>query len=326
VGRPFRVWRGFLCLSLTLSLESSADAQRERRFVFTYEAVARDLPASAKRVEVWLPAPPDTREQRVLDMKITSPVEGAVRQERVYGNRVWHASAGPPPDGALRVTQRLEVVRREQRTDWGEKHADLAVPENLGLFLRPDRLAPVTARFEEMAREETQGRDGVVAQARALYDFVLGRMTYDKSGDGWGRGDANYACDVGRGNCTDFHSLFMALSRSVKTPVRFWIGFPLPPERGEGRVAGYHCWAEFWAPGAGWAPVDISEADKHPEKAEYFFGNLDENRLVFSLGRDLVLNPPQQGPPINFFIYPYVEVDGTPWERVDCRFTYRDLP
>lgn len=326
MSRLLRGWRKFLCLFLMLSMTPFAYGQNERHFIFTYEAVVRDLPASARRVEVWLPVPPDTREQRVLDLKISSPVEGEIKQERVYGNRMWHASTAPPPDGALRVTQRVEVVRKEQKTDWKEKRADLHAPDNLSLFLRPDRLVPLTARFEKIAKAETRGRDGVVAQARALYDFVLERMTYDKSGEGWGRGDANYACDVGKGNCTDFHSLFMALGRSVNTPIRFWIGFPLPPERGEGRVAGYHCWAEFWTPEAGWAPVDISEADKHPEKAEYFFGNLDENRLVFSMGRDLVLEPGQQGPPVNFFIYPYVEVDGIPWDQVDCRFTYRDLP
>ena len=35
-------------------------------------------------------------------------------------------------------------------------------------------------------------------------------MRYDKSGIGWGRGDALYACDAKRGNCTDFHALLMA--------------------------------------------------------------------------------------------------------------------
>jgi len=49
-------------------------------------------------------------------------------------------------------------------------------------------------------------------------------MRYDKSGIGWGRGDAVYACDAKTGNCSDFHSYFIALARSIGIPARFAIG------------------------------------------------------------------------------------------------------
>ena len=44
-------------------------------------------------------------------------------------------------------------------------------------------------------------------------------------------------------------------------------------------------------------------------------------------GRDLVLVPKQQGPPLNYFVYPYVEVDGQPWpsDRMTTAFDYEDL-
>ena len=37
---------------------------------------------------------------------------------------------------------------------------------------------------------------------------------------------------------------------------------------------------------------------------------MDENRIAFGTGRDLVLNPPQAGAPLNTFGYPYAEIDG----------------
>ena len=58
-------------------------------------------------------------------------------------------------------------------------------------------------------------------------------------------------------------------------------------------MAGYHCWSQFYLDGYGWVPVDASEAWKHQEKKDYFFGALDEDRVKFSEGRDLVLAPPQ---------------------------------
>jgi hypothetical protein len=73
--------------------------------------------------------------------------------------------------------------------------------------------------------------------------------------------------------------------------------------------------------------VDISEANKNPKMKEYYFGNLSENRVTFSVGRDLVLVPKQDGRPLNFFIYPYVEVDGKEWaeDKVERLFTYLDV-
>jgi len=149
-------------------------------------------------------------------------------------------------------------------------------------------------------------------------------MSYDKSGTGWGNGDIYWACDAKRGNCTDFHALFIGLNRAVGIPAKFAIGFPLPPERGQGEIGGYHCWAEFYLKGYGWVPIDASEAWKNPDKRGYFFGAHDENRVQFTIGRDIVLAPRQVGDPLNFFIYPYVEVDGQPFQKVERSFRYQD--
>jgi len=45
---------------------------------------------------------------------------------------------------------------------------------------------------------------------------------------------------------------------------------------------------------------------------EYYFGAVDESRIAIGTGRDLVLNPPQSGEPLNYFMYPYAEADGKP--------------
>jgi len=109
-------------------------------------------------------------------------------------------------------------------------------------------------------------------------------------------------------------------------PARFEIGFPLHEARGSGVVPGYHCWAEVYLKGIGWWPVDSSEASRHPERFDYYFGSHDENRVQLSVGRDIVFTPSQKGEPINYFIYPHVEVDGRPHSDVRTRFSFRDLP
>jgi transglutaminase-like putative cysteine protease len=150
-------------------------------------------------------------------------------------------------------------------------------------------------------------------------------MRYDKTGEGWGRGDAVWACTSKRGNCTDFHSLFIGMMRSSGIPARFEIGFPLPDGKTEGDIGGYHCWAEFYLAGIGWVPVDASEAWKKPAKRDFFFGAHDTNRVFFTYGRDIRLSPDQKGDPLNYFIYPYAETNGQPVKNLQTHFSFRDV-
>jgi hypothetical protein len=73
----------------------------------------------------------------------------------------------------------------------------------------------------------------------------------------------------------------------------------------------------------GWIPVDASEAWKHPDKRDYFFGAHHDNRLQLTVGRDIRLDPPQQGDALNYFIYPYAELDGKPF-AVESKFSFLD--
>jgi hypothetical protein len=61
--------------------------------------------------------------------------------------------------------------------------------------------------------------------------------------------------------------------------------------------------------------------------AEYYFGNLTADRVALSIGRDLTLVPKQDGPPLNFFVYPYAEVDGKPLaaEKIKRKVSFEDV-
>ena len=48
-----------------------------------------------------------------------------------------------------------------------------------------------------------------------------------------------------------------------------------------------------------------------------------DNYLQFTVGRDIRLDPPHQGDPLNYFIYPYVEADGKP-PAVKSKVSFQD--
>lgn len=304
-----------LTLAGATSSAVAQDAPAERRLKFT-TVIEVEAPAGASQVEVWVPVASDLAGQEVLGFEVDSPLGGELTTD-ARGNQTWHLAVEAPSDEPVRVELVVELVRAQR----GSAPAPDDAPAS---WLVPARLVPVGGRFAEIATAETDGLEGTPVRARALYDYVMDAMRYDKSGEGWGRGDSAFACDAGRGNCTDYHSLFLSLARSVGIPSRFCIGFPLPAD-GQGELGGYHCWAEYFDPDLGWVPVDISEADKNPARTEFFFGQLDANRVTLSRGRDLVLEPAQQGEPLNYFVQPYVEVDGQPWDQARIRHAYQDV-
>jgi transglutaminase-like putative cysteine protease len=300
------------------TLPASDASLRSRSFALTYRATIRDIPDGAKVLDVWLPLAQTDRNQTIHRVTVDGPVPLTIGREPRSGNQCVHVRIHEP-SRPITVGLTIEATRSENAGS-DEPLRD----EERAAYLRPEPLVPLDGPVRALALEATRGLATDAEKARAIYEKVTGMMSYDKSGTGWGRGDALYACEARRGNCTDFHALVIGMARSVGIPARFAIGLPLPPERGSGEVAGYHCWAELYVEGRGWVPVDASEAARDPARREYFFGHHDENRLEFSRGRHLTLAPAQQGPPLNFFVYPYAEVDGGPHEAIDRRITFAD--
>jgi transglutaminase-like putative cysteine protease len=315
----------FSMFMLLLSL--SAFAQQSRHFTFHY-AFTISNPQPGQKIEIWFPQAHSDEFQDIKIVSATGDLPLEKTRDPKYGNTIFHAVAQQAAKPEYKFDVAYDVVRYERialpREGVRPRLVQASAKETSG-YLGPDKLVPTTGRLADIAAKQVQGHTGTIDRARALYDYVFTTMRYDKTGTGWGRGDAEWACDSKRGNCTDFHSVFISMARSQRIPARFEIGFPLPAAKTSGDIAGYHCWAEFYDARYGWVPVDISEAWKDQTKKDYFFGAYDVNRVQFSMGRDLVLNPPQAGDPLNYFVYPYVEVAGKKWENVANRFSFEDV-
>lgn len=325
------------CLSLepaqvcSQSSQAKAVAQSNptiaRKFEFKYSASITDVPMGAK-VRVWIPVAETDRFQTVETKSTTLPSEAKYNRDEKYDNKILYFERTQNGTGTIAANVTYDVTRIETQA---VGQLDVVDGQQLEMFLKPNANVPIDGKpietFEEFKKENSIGKiEGTLAGGRHFYDFVEQHMKYDKSKPGYGNGDSVWACDSRTGNCTDFHSLFISVARANKFPAKFQIGFPLPATRGSGKIGGYHCWAQFFTKENGWVPVDISEADKDPTKKDYFFGRLNENRINFSTGRDIDLVPKQDGAPLNYFVYPHVEVDGKPYpkEKIKLSFSYKD--
>jgi transglutaminase-like putative cysteine protease len=333
-GRITSIFPLLTAVALFLTaISHCADARtpRERNFAFEYVAAVKGIPAGAKELELWLPVPHNDPYQVISDLGIESSQPYRMHSAQ-YGNKILSIRVKDPQPDGFTVTLRFNATRREHINPLLDQSHPTTAPNeetdrDMARWLQPDRLVPLDDKIKGWAMEVVEAAQAKtdLEKARAIYQHIVATVKYDKSGQGWGRGDIYYACDARRGNCTDFHAIFIGYCRSLGIPARFTIGFPLPSERGAGEISGYHCWAEFYVKDLGWVPVDASEAAKDPKRRDYFFGAHDESRIEFTRGRDLTLTPKQKGDALNYFIYPYAEVDGKPFSGVDRVFKYRDL-
>jgi hypothetical protein len=332
--RQFGLCSGILTLVVVVTTFPAASAQQQpaspksREFRFTYTATITGL-RPGQNARIWVPVPPSDRQQQANILLRKLPGQPRLGKEEKFGNTILYVEGKADEGGAIPLTMTYQIKRWEVK---GDARGLPVVRQEIELFLKPDARVPVGGKPAEKLLKDRKVPENQMQTAKMLYDLVNSYMQYSKKGTGWGMGDANWACDSRYGNCTDFHSLFMSLARTVKIPAKFEIGFALPEKRSRrAEVAGYHCWAWFRPEERGWIPVDISAANQagktRPDLVDYFFGNLTEDRVTFSTGRDLTLVPPQDGPPVNFLIYAYVEVDGRPLpaDRVKHRFIVQDL-
>ncbi|RME86788.1 MAG: hypothetical protein D6785_02795 [Planctomycetota bacterium] len=346
-----------LILFLSIAVIGAEKEARIFRFRYSVEVKGKE---DGKLIRIWIPLPQSSPYQEVKESKLIlkgqeeilleelSPgskiqigdLSLSIHKEPVYSNLYAYGEIKSHKGETYLLVFEAVIHRKKVNSlQHPQTSSQKLTQEELEKFLKANKKVPVghpkiishirealdlKNKKEPISISKKVSPKEALKKARRIYDYIYDQLKYDKSGFGWGRGDALWACDNKRGNCTDFHSLFISMMRTLKIPARFEIGFPLPSQKKSGKIKGYHCWGWFYIKGIGWIPVDISEADKHPEKKEFFFGGLDPHRVAFSTGRDLKLKPAPQNSPINFFIYPIVEMDGKayPFKR---EFSFYDL-
>lgn len=344
--------------ALTFAGDLSKPVQpREASFQIKNEFNVK-VPKGAKSVRMWIAVPQEDAVSDVRDFNVRADFPVHYYRDD-WGNRVGYAELNAPPEGPVTIREEFALTRTEIRNSIDPaKTRDLTDQERAALFafLQPSSHVVINDRIKSLAASIVGGETNPILAARKIYDWTLENVDY------WVKdpdhlkaspvGSTEYCLTNKTGNCTDFHSLFASLAMASGIPARMVYGSLLKPTLNGMQIDGsYHCWIYFYAPNYGWLPLDVSLAniygkqfqvtDKNQKlvelttatgyhgfdatKVDYYFGNLDERRVTWSTGRDLIMQPPQDDGPVNALVKIYVEVDGkqsTDWTR---QFTYSEV-
>ena len=338
--------------SSMLLFTSCQKSDNTRSFNFTYSVEIEST--NNKKLELWIPIPQSSEVQTISNLVIdSSGLNYTIEDEKKFGNKYLYINHLKGTNNSKVVNISFDVVRKEHsNVNYSGVDSDI--------YLSSTSMIPVGGVFNNIIKENSLTKNDM----NGVYEYVLNGMHYGKPKsvdniyykDPWltsegeygmkkvsrdevvslykyakstkgnytfGNGNSRYACDIGVGNCTDYHSYFISLSRTLNAPARFHMGFPIPDGE-EGKVKGYHCWADYFVEGEGWYPVDISEADKAPEKAEYFFGTVDKDRVEMMVGRDFNLKG-YGDQYVNLFIYPLMEVSDVKSDAFVKSFSYKNI-
>jgi transglutaminase-like putative cysteine protease len=304
------------------------EEQSPRHFFLTYQAVARNVPADAKSAYMWVPYPPSTPDQLIGEAQIDSKIPYEIVTEPRYGNQAVRFELKPAMVEQL-ITITFDITRLERRRQ--PSASDLAAEEqpagDPAAWLEADFLVPVSGDVVAWAQAVTAGKTTPVEQVQAIYEDLIANFTFETPADesGAGQGDLNWAHEQRRGDCTDFNALLVGYCRALGIPARLEMGVALPETNGRVKdIFVKHCWSQVHLGESGWVPVDATAANQQPASKDYYFGRLDVDRVLFSLGRDLAF-PGMKTEALNYFYSPYAEVNGELYPDIDHRVAVRDL-
>ena len=320
---------------------SKAEAARQASFSVTQEFTFT-APEGARQLRAWLTMPQHDPNQVVTDFKVDAPVATRIETDS-EGNTLVYLEVANPGQG-IKVTETFHLTRREQKSGIDATKTRPIIDEErskYAKYLAANTHVIIDDNIKALSAKITGGETNPVLAARKLYDWTLQNVDYwvkypDKL-KASGIGSTEYCLTNRTGNCTDFHSLWASLARAGGIPTQIVYGSFLKKElNGMNVDQSYHCWPEFYVPSFGWVPHDVAIADIYMgdfpttkdndekvrlttgegyhgadlAKVSYYFGNLDERRVTWSRGRDLILSPRQAGGPVNAIAKAYVEIDG----------------
>ncbi|MGB8300857.1 MAG: transglutaminase domain-containing protein, partial [Azonexus sp.] len=280
----------------------------------TYEiSTTVTVKAATGQTRLWLPLPlnQDTLFQRTLGHSWDgNPKMSSMRRLPDGDLEVFHSEWSDGSEAHFQIKTLVTTA---------DRHFDITkrtiAPEREDILrrnLQSSQLIPNDGLAHQLGERIVGRIKDPVAQAKAIYDWVVDNTIYDTALPGCGNGNINQQLIRGQygGRSADINGLFVAICRAIGIPARCVYGLRVGPSRlfrslglnGEDATRAQHVRAEFYVPGFGWIPVDPSDVrravameglsdrdSKLQSLRKILFGVWEMNWIAFNVGTDVEL-------------------------------------
>ena len=299
----------------------------------TYEiSTTVTVKAATGQTRLWLPLPlnQDTLFQRTLGHSWDgNPKMSSMRRLPDGDLEVFHSEWSDGSEAHFQIKTLVTTA---------DRHFDITkrtiAPEREDILrrnLQSSQLIPNDGLAHQLGERIVGRIKDPVAQAKAIYDWVVDNTIYDTALPGCGNGNINQQLIRGQygGRSADINGLFVAICRAIGIPARCVYGLRVGPSRlfrslglnGEDATRAQHVRAEFYVPGFGWIPVNPSDVrravameglsdrdSKLQSLRKILFGVWEMNWIAFNVGTDVEL--PGRQTRIPFLLLPQLEAEG----------------
>lgn len=265
---------------------------------------AGELPKTGT-LRLWVPLPVETESQRDVTIISVEPAQ-FVKSQTGTGADIGLAYLEVPLDELtgdfLNVTARFGYTQYEQRFTIDPAKVgsyDTSDPE-YKQYTASGKNIVITPEMKAKAQAVVGTETNPYLQAEKLYWHVISHPYSNVPHarlSAAGTPESVYMLESGFGDCGTQSMYFAALCRSLGIPARSTGGYQL--------IAGHegtHFWSEYYLPGYGWVPNDVTIAegaewsydatdDERHQYMAYYASNLDPYRYVIQKDVDVPFVP-----------------------------------
>ncbi len=306
---------------------------RSRMFSVTMRTIFDAIPPDLERLSFWFPMPFQDDAQAIYNRFVLTAYGPEFHYSPDTGNEFIYMTSPPRHGQPMNFRFNFEVERFEDlRNDFGPREENNPTPEEekriLERWLRAESGMEITEDVRKLAGKITADAKKTHLKARAIYDHIVTGFALrgdPELVDGSDHGHLARTLSGRSGNSVDLAAAFVGLCRAAGIPARTVMGLKIPSGVEKGTLTTYHGWAEFYVEGTGWIPVDPADGQANPGRRSYYFGALEEDRLTVSIGRDIMLVPPQEAEPLKYLITPYWEGNARPMPLPTLQWEFTSL-
>jgi transglutaminase-like putative cysteine protease len=231
---------------------------------------------------LWVPRPAASAAQRNTEM-ISGSMEPFIENYRGTSLfKLENLTAGG--ETRLNLTWKVDVYSVETAVRPQSIKQEANSPARDAYMRSEAQLPADDARIKKQTAAIVGREQNPYTKAQRIYEWMIGEFIFSPESGG----DIFSALEKKRADFYTAALLYSTLLRCADIPCLPVAGVLI----GRNRETRNHWWAEFWVDGFGWVPVDPvmgagavpAQYADNPDRATYYFGNIDSRRIAFSRG------------------------------------------